>query len=83
MSALTPTDLPAGRAGDQEVRHLGQVLDVDPPSIGLADRNGKAILPPRAASRNVGVESVCRRRTISAGAFGISTPIALLPGSAR
>ena len=78
ISPFRQTDLPAPVvAGDQHVRHLGQVghqhvtLDV------LAEADHHRVVVAQSATWDL---STSPRLTTSLSVFGISTPIADLPG---
>ncbi len=81
MIALRPTDLPDPVApAMSRWGVLARSSMNTSPSMVFPMGAGRAILPARAASRKVAVESICLKRTISRVRFGISTPMALLPG---
>ena len=66
-----------GRAGDQQVRHLGQVAN-DVAAVDVApERDRQLVLAPV----NVADSSVSRNPTVATFAFGISIPTRAMPGT--
>ena len=75
---LTKLDLPgAGGAGDEQVGHLGEVGDDVAALDVLADAHDHRVL---VAAGRLAAQHVAEADTFSRSAFGISMPIADLPG---